>query len=296
MRARWGRSLRLAWRLFAFYLIAFSAAALLFAAGVFILRLTGHHAGFTGGLQRPTTLAVQQVLPIEVVVLCGYLVSMYVMARRERRSIADYWFPWRRLFARPFWIGAGSGLLAVSAVIGAMQVCGAAHITSFGTLGPALFANGALWAITFLFGALGEELGFRGYPLFALAENTSFWRGAVSMTIAFAAFHIPNQGETPLGIASVIAVGFLFCFALRRFGDLRWPIGFHAAWDWGQTALFGTKDSGLFASGSILHTETSGPALLSGGTAGPEATVFAFLAFAATAFAVYRFTARSVVQ
>jgi membrane protease YdiL (CAAX protease family) len=141
-----------------------------------------------------------------------------------------------------------------------------------------------------LFAALSEELGFRGYPLFTLATNRGFWRGAVSMTLVFAAFHVVNQGETLVGLASVMAVGFLFCFALRRLGDLRWPIGFHAAWDWGQTALFGTPDSGLFATGSVLHTQTSGPELLSGGSAGPEATIFALMAIAVTAYILHRVT------
>jgi membrane protease YdiL (CAAX protease family) len=234
------------------------------------------------------------MLPGEVLIVCGFLVSMYVMARRERRSIADFWFPWRRLFARPLWLGAGSGLLAVAAVMAAMLACGSAHVTSVAADGPALVAHGALWAITFLFVGLSEELGFRGYPLFTLAENTGFRRGAVSMTFAFALFHCANPGETPVGVLSVVAIGFLFCFALRRFGDLRWPIGFHAAWDWGQTALFGTPDSGLFATGSIFHTETSGPAILSGGTAGPEATVFALLVIGLTAYILHRVVPQGV--
>ena len=58
----------------------------------------------------------------------------------------------------------------------------------------------------------------------------------------------------------------------------------------------GPPSAGTQSSSVAVASANSGPALLSGGTAGPEATVFAFLAFAATAFAVYRFTARSVVQ
>lgn len=264
---------------------------LLGAAAVLVLQLTGHQPRFAGVGGRPTTLAAQQVLPFEVLVVSGFLVSMYVMARRERRSLSDFWFPWRRLFAWPFWTGAGAGLLAITAVISAMLACGSAHIISAAAYGPALLAHAALWAITFLFVGLSEELGFRGYPLFTLAENTSFWRAAVSMTLVFAAFHLINQGETPIGIVGVIEVGFLFCFALRRLGDLRWPIGFHAAWDWGQTALFGTPDSGLFATGSILRSETSGPDVLSGGTAGPEATIFALIAIAVTGYLLHRITA-----
>jgi uncharacterized protein len=36
---------------------------------------------------------------------------------------------------------------------------------------------------------------------------------------------------------SVVGFGLLFCLSLRRTGSLWWAVGFHAAWDWGQTLL-----------------------------------------------------------
>ena len=47
----------------------------------------------------------------------------------------------------------------------------------------------------------------------------------------------------------------------------------HAAWDWGQSFLFGVADSGLMAQHHLLATHPQGRAILSGGTTGPEGSI-----------------------
>ena len=44
----------------------------------------------------------------------------------------------------------------------------------------------------------------------------------------------------------------MFCYAVWKTGSLWWGFGFHAAWDWGETYLFGTADSGMPANGNLL--------------------------------------------
>ena len=48
------------------------------------------------------------------------------------------------------------------------------------------------------------------------------------------------------------------------------PIGFHAAWDWGETYFYGVPDSGQVAVGHLFNASFSGPRWLTGGTVGPE--------------------------
>ena len=291
----WRSCLRAAWRIFVFMLIASAVSATLAAIAIGALHFAGAHV-VLASRRHAVTLEAPQLLAGELLAFIGLVTSTWVMARWEHRSLADFGFPWRRLFTRPFWIGLASGFVAIAVVVVAMIVCGSAHVTGFATHGGAIVAQAALWAITFLFVAMVEEVLFRGYPQFTLAANVGYWPGAVGMTLLFTLLHAGNSGESPVGIIGVFSVGFLFCFALRRLGDLRWPIGFHAAWDWGQTCFFGTPDSGLFASGSILRTETSGSSLLSGGSAGPEGTIFALLALAAVAFVLYARTGVSVTS
>jgi len=53
-------------------------------------------------------------------------------------------------------------------------------------------------------------------------------------------------------------------------------VGLHAAFDWGETFLFSVPDSGIIAPGHLLNASFHGPAWLTGGTVGPEASVMAF--------------------
>ena len=48
-------------------------------------------------------------------------------------------------------------------------------------------------------------------------------------------------------------------------GSLWWAIGFHAAWDWGESYFYGTSDSGLMARGHLFGEHPVGKLLWSGG-------------------------------
>jgi hypothetical protein len=66
----------------------------------------------------------------------------------------------------------------------------------------------------------------------------------------------------------------VFCLSLWRTGSLWWAIGFHAAWDWSQSFLYGVADSGLMAQHHLLATHPVGKPILSGGATGPEGSIF----------------------
>ena len=86
--------------------------------------------------------------------------------------------------------------------------------------------------------------------------------------------HLGNKGETAPGIFAVGLAGAVFAFSLYRTGSLWWGIGIHTSWDWAQTYFYGTADSGLIAVGHLFNTRATGPVLLSGGSVGPEGSVF----------------------
>jgi hypothetical protein len=136
-----------------------------------------------------------------------------------------------------------------------------------------------------------QRRGF-GHAQSTLSRAFGFWPASIVMSITFTLGHTLNPGESALGVFSVFAFGLFFCYALRRFGDLRWLIGFHAAWDWTETALFGVPDSGLVATNAIFHTDLIGSGPFAGGSAGPEATIFTPLVLAAIAFFVSKPAAR----
>jgi membrane protease YdiL (CAAX protease family) len=93
----------------------------------------------------------------------------------------------------------------------------------------------------------------------------------------FGAAHIRNHGENALGVMQVVEAGLLFCLTIRRTGNLWFAVGFHAAWDWAETFFYGTPDSGLLGVDRLLHTVSLGPKWLTGGSAGPEGSLAAFV-------------------
>jgi membrane protease YdiL (CAAX protease family) len=82
-------------------------------------------------------------------------------------------------------------------------------------------------------------------------------------------------------------IGLFFCLTLRRTGNLWFAVGFHAAWDWGETFFYSVPDSGMTSPGHLLSSTLHGPTWLSGGGVGPEGSVlcFAVIALAWTLFA-----------
>jgi uncharacterized protein len=101
-----------------------------------------------------------------------------------------------------------------------------------------------------------------------------FWPSAVLLSLLFGLAHTGNPGESKSGVVSVVLFGLLFCLFLRRTGNLWWAVGFHAGWDWGQTFFYGVADSGIPPYHNLFNSTFNGPRWLTGGSVGPEASVF----------------------
>jgi hypothetical protein len=67
---------------------------------------------FLGQLGAIGTIVVGKV--INIIVL---LVGAVVMGKLEHQTLADYAFPWRRMFGRAFWWGAAAGVVGASLLI-----------------------------------------------------------------------------------------------------------------------------------------------------------------------------------
>ena len=132
-----------------------------------------------------------------------------------------------------------------------------------------------------------EEFTFRGYLQSTLASGIGFWPAAILLAALFGAAHLGNPGEAQIGTVMAGAFGLVSAFALRRTGTLWLGIGMHASWDWGETYFFGTPDSGLLAEGHLLHSSFHGPAWLTGGSIGPEGSLFVFAVLIAWATIIH---------
>ncbi len=211
----------------------------------------------------------------------------WLMARIEHRKLSAFGLGGSHRLSR-FLIGAFWGIAAISLLI---LVLHSFHYLVFDTRldhGRSILIWGAAQLIGFLFVGLAEEYIMRGYLQFTLtrgfvgignliapqhARTIAFWIASVFTSALFLFAHTHNAGENWLGLFQVFLAGVVFVVALWRTGSLWWGIGFHMAWDWGQSFLYGVPDSGGLMQGRLFATHSAGNPLFSGGTVGPEGSV-----------------------
>ena len=210
---------------------------------------------------------------IQLVVI---LVFGVVAAALEKRPFAAFGLPWRGALRSRFWKGAAAGIVSLALLVMALCALGALELRPPAASVVAAAGFGLAYAIVFVLLAVREEFLYRGYGQLKLTEATHFWLAAAVTTTWFVATHATSSRENAIGLANIALFGLVACLTLWRTGDLWFAIGLHAAWDWGETWLFGVSDSGHAAAPGHLFTArvpASVPAWLSGGTVGPEGSV-----------------------
>ena len=264
--------IRSGWRLLIFILLS----AILFGTVQVLLAVAGFRPNIAHGLP-PTMILVAESIEF----VCP-LFAAWVMTRLEHKSFRDYGLPARGAFGGAFWLGAGLGLAALSILMLAIWLGGGFYFGGVALGARGIFYFGVMWAVAFLVVGLAEEFLFRGYVLATLSEGIGFWPVAVVLSVLFGAVHLSNLGENPTGALSAVMIGLLFCFALRRTGSLWFAIGLHAAWDYGESFIFSVPNSGVLVKGHLLnsHFRFGAPAWLTGGSVGPEGSVFVFIVIA----------------
>lgn len=197
-----------------------------------------------------------------------------LLARIEARPLTAYGLAAARPVAHAL-AGLLAGLACLLSLAGVMLGLGFLRIDGFAIGIAQIPVYGAAWLVIFAMVGLGEEMLFRGYLQTTLTRRLGFWPASMAGSLFFAAMHMGNQGETPAGIAGVVLGGAAFCLLLRASGSLWAGIGFHTSWDWAQSFLLGTADSGTMMQGHMLISHPAGDIRFSGGTAGPEASLLA---------------------
>jgi uncharacterized protein len=270
---RWGRSERNR-------LLIWVAIAFIFP-GLPLLALHPH------AKPADAVFSIRSELPLKAWFAFCVTLATWIVSRMEQRPLSDYGIPPRGIFGWRFWEGCLWGFAMLSAILLVLRVTGHFQIDSVALAGGAVYRYALGWGAVFLAVAVHEEFAFRGYWLFAFARFRGFWRAALITSVIFGAAHLFNPGENALGILQVVAIGLLFCLMIRRTGTLWFALGFHAAWDWAETFFYGTPDSGLLGVGRYLNTSVQGPKWLTGGSAGPEGSVIAFLVLLLCALLVH---------
>jgi uncharacterized protein len=284
--------LRAGWSLLIFWLMVLALVTTLHFSSVAIYK--SRHNG-----KLPTAAHAQKSpdspgpdLLQEASLLLVVIFATWVMSRIEKRPFGQYGLGgnsrrWPQLAQGLCW-----GFALLSLLIWFLYLSHSIALTGILLHGTGILKYGLIWLLFFALVGLFEEFFFRGYIQYTLARGigygaVGFWISAAIWNFGFGFAHSSNPGESPIGVFLAGFIGFIFCLSLWYTRSLWWAIGFHATWDWGESYFYGTADSGMVVKGHLIGSHPQGSLLISGGTTGPEGSVFAVLVCVLVAFAIW---------
>ncbi|MBM3793861.1 MAG: CPBP family intramembrane metalloprotease [Acidobacteria bacterium] len=206
----------------------------------------------------------------------------------ERGTLPDIGLHWNSASARSLALGVAAGMGTGLAAVLLPALAGLASWKpvpageSGVSLGGFIFLTAML-----LFGAVGEEMLFRGYGLQVLVPVLGPIATVMPMSVLFAAAHMDNSGSDWLGLFNTFLWGVVLGATLLRTGSLWMPIGLHFGWNWILPVL-GVNVSGftMRVSGHVLDWRVG--RVWSGGDYGPEGGLFCTIAVALLGAALMR--------
>ena len=278
---------RAGWGVLLFVLIFLATAFLLGSA----LRLLLHPKPAPRG----AALSPQIGLISEGLQAFCVFVATAAMALIEKRPVLYYGYQGTARVAR-FFFGLVWGFVAISALVFTLWKTGLLGFDGQMLQGAAMLRYAAEWGLVFLLVGIFEESLLRGYLQFTLTRGIGFWWGALLLSFMFGFGHGSNPGESPVGLFMAGAIGLVFCLSLWYTGSLYWAVGFHAAWDWGESYFYGTSDSGMVAQGHLLGEHPVGKLLWSGGATGPEGSLLTVPLLLIMALAMWLWWGRRVTS
>ena len=204
----------------------------------------------------------------------------------ERGRLADIGMHWSAASRRNLLLGLAGGVGAACLVLVPPLVFGLAELRP-DPYYPASAASFAFVSLALLFGAVGEEMMFRGYGFQVLLARLGPFATILPVSVLFGLFHAGNQNVTAAGVANTVGWGIILGVAFLRSGGLWLPIGLHFGWNW-MLPVFGVNLSGVTMNiaGYAMHWKVSD--LVSGGAYGPEGGVLTSMILIALALYLWK--------
>jgi len=201
------------------------------------------------------------------------LLLTWIFARYEHRSVDSYGLPVREAFGARYWEGFGAGVVNAGAVALGMIALGGMTIHGLSLHGWEILRGALAWLGACALVGLAEELLFRGYLLQTLWRSLGFWPAALLISAWFAADHyFFKQGENVWDVITLVTLGLWACYSVLRTGTLWLAVGYHAAFDYMQLFVIGTKNGSVAPVDHLLSASFQGPAWVTGGELGTEAS------------------------
>jgi membrane protease YdiL (CAAX protease family) len=209
----------------------------------------------------------------------------------ERGQLADLGMGWTPASRKNLLIGfAGGAGGAVAAILLALWL----HAGTIERVPGTTFQWGSVFfvSVVLLFGAIGEEMLFRGYAFQVLLGYLGPFATILPFGVLFAFAHLgnPGQGSPIVGFVAPLNTalwGILLGYAFLRSGDLWLPIGLHFGWNC-LLPLLGANVSGFTMGVTGIAFRTRANDMWTGGEYGPEGGLLTTLIVFALAYALYR--------
>jgi membrane protease YdiL (CAAX protease family) len=146
-------------------------------------------------------------------------------------------------------------------------------------------------SILLLFGAVGEEMLFRGYAFQVLVKGIGAFATILPMGVLFGLAHSQNLNFGPLPLVNTVLWGIVLGYAFLRSGDLWLPIGLHFGWNW-TLPLLGVNLSGFTMNVTGFEMHWRAGARWSGGAYGPEGGLLTTI----VAIAIFYYLTKAPIQ
>jgi uncharacterized protein len=203
------------------------------------------------------------------------LLATWACTRLRKEPLSNVGY---RLDRRWFMEIAGGMLFGMGtalAVVGMIWAIGGVRFE----LAPARSIGALLTGLyVFLFVALMEENLYRGFIFQRLLDGIGIWPAQIAMALLFALGHWGNPGmQVGTEIVATLDLflgAVLLGLAYVRTRSLALPIGLHLGWNWTQGNVLGFHVSGYDHAGWLQPIFQGQSEWLSGGTFGPEASIF----------------------
>ncbi|KFI44946.1 CPBP family intramembrane glutamic endopeptidase [Bifidobacterium biavatii] len=212
-----------------------------------------------------------------IAAVAAYLIVTLVM---ERRRPPVELSP-RRAF------GAIRGMIAafacIAVCVGVIALFGGYRIVGFD---PDYSPWADLLTLGFTAG-IAEEIMMRGILLRLTEESLGSWGAVILSAFVFGIIHWFNRDGTLWGgLAIAIEAGLLFGAIYLATRSLWWCMGFHFMWNIAEGPIFGSIVSGNGEQHSWLVAQWNGPAWLTGGSFGLEASIVPVILLGGIAVAI----------
>ncbi|HZZ00670.1 MAG TPA: CPBP family intramembrane glutamic endopeptidase [Candidatus Baltobacteraceae bacterium] len=246
--------------------------------------------GTAAALRVPLTLNPARSALSEI--LYNFLVALIctgIFALYERRRIDSYGLPVQQALGARTWEGMAAGVGLAGFVAVGMLAFGGMQIHGLATTGSVLVMYALAWLGANVCVGISEEFWYRSYFFQTLWKSVGFWPAAAVVALLFAGDHyFYKAGENVWDVVTLVSLSLLMTYSVLKTGTLWFAVGFHTAFDYMQLFVIGTPNGSHVPAGRLLDVTFHGPAWLTGGALGTEASFLMYPAIAALWYYVYR--------